>query len=132
MRNYGEFRSKELLDDHDDSDLPQGKKVAELLSAMLPRAGFEIEALVPEDWGWCVKLRHDAFPLWIGCGCYPEHEDGLLCFIEPSKPFVRRWLKRIPTTQLVDRLAVVLENILRGTNSVQALRWWTEAEIKRG
>ncbi len=132
MRTHLEFRSTELLDDHDNPDLPQGKKVAELLLSMLPSAGFEVEDLIAEDWGWSVKLHHKAFPLWIGCGFYPEYEDGLLCFIEPSKPFVRRWLKRIPTVQSVERLATAVESILRETNSVHALRWWTEAEVQLG
>ncbi|NMN06288.1 hypothetical protein [Novosphingobium sp. SG919] len=132
MRTHLEFRSRELLEEHDTPDLPQGRKVAELLRNMLPSAGFEIDELIPEDWGWCVRLRHDEFPLWIGCGFYPEYDDCLLCFIEPSKPFVRRWLKRIPTTQLVDRLATALEAILLETKGVQALRWWPESEVNRG
>ncbi|MBA4080455.1 MAG: hypothetical protein C0496_04270 [Erythrobacter sp.] len=132
MRTHLEFRSTELLDDHDNPDLPQGKKVAELLCNMLPSAGFEVEDLISEDWGWCVKLHHDAFPMWIGCGFYPEYENGLLCFIEPSKPYVRRWLKRIPTEQPVERLATAVESILRETERVHALRWWTEAEVELG
>lgn len=132
MRTHLEFRSTELLDNHDNPDFPQGKKVAELLRNMLPSAGFKVEDLISEDWGWCVKLHHDAFPMWIGCGFYPEYEDGLLCFIEPSKPFVRRWLKRIPTEQPVERLATAVESILRETKRVHALRWWTEAEVELG
>jgi len=130
MRTHLEFRSAELLDDHDNPDLPQGKKVAELLLSMLPSAGFKVQDLIAEDLGWCVKLHHDTFPLWIGCGFYPDYEDGLLCFIEPSQPFVRRWLKRIPTVETVERLATAVESILRETKSVHALRWWTEAEVR--
>lgn len=132
MRTHLEFRSSELLDDHTNRDLPQGKRVAELLRSMLPSAGLEVESVVPEDWGWCVKLRHHAFPLWIGCGFYPEYEDGFLCFIEPSKPFVRRWLKRIPTEQPVEELATAVELILQKTKGVHSLRWWTDAEAKQG
>lgn len=132
MRTHLEFRSTELLDDHDNLDLPQGNKVAELLRNMLPSAGFKVEGLIAEDWGWWVKLHHDAFPMWIGCGFNPEYEDGFLCFIEPSKPFVRRWLKRIPTEQPIERLATAVESILRETKRVHALRWWTEAEVKLG
>ncbi|MFO6447934.1 hypothetical protein ACLBKU_12390 [Erythrobacter sp. NE805] len=132
MRTHLEFRSKSLLDAHDDPDLPQGKAVAALLISKLPSAGFEVEDSVPEDWGWWVRLRHDPFPLRIGCGFYPEYEDGFLCFIEPSKPFVRRWLRRIPTEQPVERLADAVEGILRGSDDIRDLRWWTEAEVAQG
>jgi hypothetical protein len=131
MRTHLEFRSDDLFDAQISSDLPQGKKVADLLKSMLPSVGFEVEDLILEDWGWSVRLRHDSFPLWIGCGSYPEYEDGFLCFIEPSKPYVRKWLKRIPTQQPVERLADAVERILRGSKGVRGLRWWTEAEVQQ-
>jgi len=96
---------------------------------MLPSAGFEVEDLISEDWGWSVRLPHDPLALWIGCGFYPECEDGFLCFIEPSKPYIRTWLKRLPTVQPVERLADAVERILRESKSVRDLRWWTEAEV---
>jgi len=132
MRTHLEFRSTDLLDAHDDADIPHGEAVAKLLGSGLSDRGFQTGATVPEDWGWCLKIRHDAFPLWIGCGFYPEYEDGLLCFIHPSKPYVRRWFKRISTAETVERLATALEDTLRESRKVHDLRWWTEAEVKRG
>ena len=132
MRTHLEFRSSELFDDHDDGDKPQGEAVARFLSGGLPEHGFHVDALIPEDWGWCVKILHPAFPLWIGCGFYPEYDDGLLCFIEPSKPYVRRWLKPIPVTAVVDRHASALEATLRDSGKAYDLRWWSEAEVKKG
>ena len=44
------------------------------------------------------------YRLWIGCGNYEEYPDGFLCFIEPSKPFVRKWFRKIDTT---DRLSAL-------------------------
>lgn len=132
MRTHLEFRSRDLLDPHDDGDIPHGEAVAQLLVRELPQRGFQIGGMIPEDWGWCVKIRHDAFPLWIGCGFYPEYGDGLLCFIQPSKPHVRRWFKRISTTETVDRLATALEDVLRESRKVHDLRWLTDAEVQRG
>jgi len=110
-----------------------GKRIAEFLASELPRYGFEVARVGAEDWGWRIDLRHDdAFPLWIGCGNYEEFEDGFLCFIEPSQPFVRQWLKRIPTSETVERLASALEQIVRQSGKSHDLRWWTEAETERG
>lgn len=109
-----------------------GKSLADFLSASLPRHGFAVKAVIAEDWGWRIDLRDEDFPLWIGCGNYDDFENGFLCFIEPSRPFVRHWLKRIETSSAIERLATALENILVSSGKVTRLRWWTEAEVQRG
>ena len=109
-----------------------GRRLAEFLANELPSHGFDVAHVGAEDWGWRIELRHDAFPLWIGCGNYEEYEDGFLCFIEPSQPFVRKWLKRIPTFETVERLASALEQVVRQCGKAHDLRWWTEAETERG
>ena len=108
-----------------------GKRLVEFLSGELPRYGFEVSRIGAEDWGWRIDLRHAAFPLWIGCGNYEECEDGFLCFIEPSQPFVRQWLKRIPTSETVESLASALEQIVLQSGKSHDLRLWTEAETQR-
>jgi hypothetical protein len=109
-----------------------GKRLAEFLAEELPRQGFKIADIGAEDWGWRVDLQHEAFPLWIGCGNYEEYEDGFLCFIEPSRPFVYRWFRRVPTSGIVGRLAISLEECIRKAEDARQLRWWTEAEERRG
>ena len=69
----------------------------------------------------------------IGCGHYEEWPDGHLCFIEPRRPYVRRWMmKRISTVDVVERLATAIEDVLLRDGNVTDLRWWTEAEVARG
>ncbi len=132
MHSHLEFRSDSLLDATTDDDVPRGEKVARLLAEHLCGQGFDVQRVEPEDWGWRVQVANDAFPLWIGCGHYKEYADGHLCFIEPSKPYVRRWLKRIPTSEQVERLATALENVVRTEPSTYDVRWWTDAETAPG
>ena len=136
MRTHLEFRSTAFPaypgEEEEINPGRYGKRLAEFLAGELPRYAFKVVRLNAEDWGWRIDLLHDAFPLWIGCGNYEEHEDGFLCFIEPSRPFVRRWLKRIPTTETVERLAGALEEIVLQTGNARDLRWWTDAEMIRG
>ncbi len=108
-----------------------GKRLAEFLRDTLPRHGFKVKRLVAEDWGWLVDLEHDPFPLWIGCGNYEEFEHGFLCFIEPSKPIVQKWFSKVDTAPTVERLATVLEAILRDSGKVSRLRWWTEEDAPK-
>jgi hypothetical protein len=50
--------------------------------------------------------------LWIGCGNDEEHPDGFVCFIEPQERFVRRWFKKIDTTQRVSAVRQALDDAL--------------------
>jgi len=129
MRSHLEFRAPALVDAPTE-DVPAGQRVAELLAAELPRHGYRVTDVHSEDWGWRVAIANAAFPLWIGCGHYEEYADGHLCFIEPSRPYLRRWLKRVATSEVVEGLAGALEGILHDRAS--DLRWWTEAEVRRG
>jgi len=107
-----------------------GKRVAEYLASELPKAGFAVRTIGAEDWGWCVELENAAFPLWIGCGNYEERENAFLCFIEPSKPKIRKWLRSIETSSVVERLASALDAMLRGRADVTKIRWWAEDEAR--
>ena len=100
-----------------------GKRLAEFFQESLPRHGFEVTTLGPEDWGWMVELENDEFPLWIGCGNVDDSDTEFLCFIEPSKPEIRRLLKVIPTKPVVDRLKLAIEAALTTSGTVTDFRW---------
>lgn len=106
--------------------------MSKVLAEHLPDQGFHVERVEAEDWGWRVQVSNEAFPLWIGCGHYEEYINGHLCFIEPSKPYVRRWWRRISTSEQVERLAVALESVVRSQPGTYDVRWWTDAEVARG
>lgn len=53
-----------------------------------------------------------ALCIWIRCYFQKDFDDGLLCFVNPSKPQLRRWFRRISTEETVERLASALEDIL--------------------
>src|SRR5215467_1066330 len=99
MRTHLEFVSTSFSalpeDDGQVNPVSNGKRLAEFLSGELPRHGFAVTGMNPEDWGWRIDLEHRDFPLWVGCGGYPEYQNGFLCFIEPSRPFVRRFFRKL-------------------------------------
>ncbi|MFC3443172.1 hypothetical protein ACFOKF_18540 [Sphingobium rhizovicinum] len=130
MRSHLEFRSGALRDPP--HVRPGGETVARLLTTALPAHGYRIERMVAEDWGWCVKIAQDCFPLWIGCGAYAEYPDGHLCFITPSRPRIWRWLRRIDTRETVERLADALEACVRQSGVAHHLRWWSDEEVRAG
>jgi hypothetical protein len=113
-----------------------GRLLADYLRAELSARGFRGKAPYCEDWGWAVPIENAGFPLWIGCGNLedgatfgvaapapaPSH-DQFVCFIEPSKPSVRRLFRRIDTAARVEALAGALDASLRQHPSIRDIRW---------
>ncbi|MGE5491698.1 MAG: hypothetical protein ACM31P_10490 [Actinomycetota bacterium] len=132
MRTHVEFLSNEFPPYENEAEQINpgryGKRLADFLAESLITHGFKVKSVSAEDWGWMVEIENESFPLWIGCGNYEEFENGFLCFIEPSKPFVRKWFSKIETLPIVERLASALESILQGSGKVSQLRWWSESE----
>ncbi len=131
MRTHLEFASTVFppypSEDEETNPGVHGKRLAEFLAEQLPQYGFRAAGLIAEDWGWCVMLENDAFPLWIGCA---NLDDGYLCMIHPSKPVVRRWFTKVSAEDVVERLASALQTILEKSGKAERLRWWTEDDAQ--
>ena len=108
-----------------------GQRLAEFLRDRLRAEGFEAGEPFAEDWGWVVPIANWGFSLRIGCGHYQEYPDGYLCFIEPHKPFVRRFLKRIDTRETIAALQQSMDVVLTEDSGIRAKRWWTYEEFMR-
>ena len=72
MRTHIEFRTAKFPP-HDDEGAKvnpgrYGKRLAEYLKTHLTEQGVECADIYPEDWGWAIPIKNDAFPLWVGCG----------------------------------------------------------------
>lgn len=132
MKTHVEFRSSAFpACDGEDTEINPGrwgKRLAEFLRQKLEEEKIQTEPIYFEDWGVALPIKNEGFPVWIGCGNYEEHEDGFLCFIEPSKPSVRRWFRKIDTVPTVSRIADSLDKILRGHPEIRDVRWWSENE----
>ncbi|MFM5949104.1 MAG: hypothetical protein ACKOPM_07730 [Novosphingobium sp.] len=107
----------------------QGAKLAKFLSGEFKALGYS-GAIIEEDWGWMIDLAKDEFPTWLGCASY-SGPTGWLVFIEPSKPFVRRWLKKIDARPTVAKIADQLETILTTKGGATSLNWWSDQDSGR-
>lgn len=128
MKTHVEFRSDSFppYPGEEDEINPGiwGKRLAEFVHAGLKEHGFEVLEPFSEDWGWMVEIRNDAFPIWIGCANLDGDDGGFLCFIEPSKPFVRKlFFKKISTEADVTKLQTALDSILSSEPSIKEVRW---------
>lgn len=108
-----------------------GKRLAEYVQATLPSYGVQTEDILCEDWGWLVHVKHEAYPLWIGCGVMDESDadeeesefpteqrvtNGLtdfVLFVEAEPGFFASLFKRVDTKPAV-------EPVLRGIEAMMA------------
>jgi hypothetical protein len=132
MRTHVEFRSDKFpaYEGEQDEITPDlwGKRLAEYLKQRLSDAGIETGTPVPEDWGWCLPVENKVFAMWIGCGHLQDHPNSYLCFVEPSKPVIRKWFKKIDTTGPVQRVVDKLNGILTSDPEITDVRWWDGTE----
>jgi hypothetical protein len=69
--------------------------------------------------------------MFIGCGSQMEPGGTrFLCFIDPSKPEVRKGLfQKVNTVADVERVADALDKVLRSHPAIKELRWLKEGKI---
>lgn len=100
-----------------------GRALARFVAEGLRGKGFETAEPFAEDWGWQVEIANEGFPLWIGCGNVDEAPGAFLVFVEPSKPVIRKWLRKIETRGAVEPLAAALHALLAESGLVTGLKW---------
>src|ERR1044072_1854354 len=100
-----------------------GRALARFIAEGLRGKGFEAAEPVAEDWGWQIDVANDGFALWIGCGNVDEGPGAFLVCIEPSKPLIRRWFRKIETRGAVEPLAAALHAVLAESGKVSGLQW---------
>ena len=105
-----------------------GKRLAEYLQEKLLVHSINVTCIAPEDWGWMVELVNEEFPLWIGCGHQDGTNDEFLCFIEPSKPVIRKGFKNIDTTVQVSRVSDALVKILESDSAIRDINWTSDID----
>ncbi|MCU7885213.1 MAG: hypothetical protein KZQ82_13565 [Candidatus Thiodiazotropha sp. (ex Lucinoma annulata)] len=84
--------------------------------------GYEVEEVIPEDWGWCVMCARKPYSLWVGCGSVlnesnaeskPDKNDIVWhCFVVAEVSFMKKVFGNLNTEEGVKRLSKELEAIL--------------------
>ena len=135
MQTHVEFRSDRFppLEGEDDEINPgrYGKRLAQFIQRGLNERGIETDEPIAEDWGWCVPVKNQQFRLWIGCSNYEEYPDGFLCFIEPQKPIIRKWFRKVDTTDRVSAVRQALDDLLNA-EGIRDKKWWDSANGPKG
>jgi len=143
-----QFRSELFVvdpkEDEQTNPFCYGQSLAEWVKQGFTQLGYTPEAVIPEDWGWCVMLKREPFMLWVGCGnltsdllnsVTPEQKDTFVpngrdftwsCLVGTDVPiwtsfFWQRLFRRASTAEHVHRVAKQLEQLLRSEPGIRML-----------
>ena len=105
-----------------------GRQLSHWLKDKFSKLGYEVEEVIPEDWGWCIMCSREPYALWIGCISITDDDPEKLpeienvvwnCFVTAEVPFLKRLFKKIDTTQGVKKLSGELETTLNSEPGIQ-------------
>lgn len=109
-----------------------GKELAGWLKDRLTQTGYDVEDIIPEDWGWCVMCSRKPFMLWVGCGSVcddGEAEEGAppprirnitwSCFVEAEVPIFKRLFKKPDTAEARGKLIRDVKMILESEKEIE-------------
>lgn len=134
MRTHVEFYSTKFppYPDEEEQINPGvwGKRLAEYLKTHFQTHGIACGEIFVEDWGVGIPIEGIEHNIWIGCASYQNNEnpDGFLCFIEPSKGYVRKWFRKIDIREQIQRIADTIDLILKNDPDIRDINWWKENE----
>lgn len=101
-----------------------GKRLAEYLVRRLGATGVATDDIVPEDWGYYIPIRTEGARLAVCCGHQHGDDDEFLCFTDPARPVVKRFLRKdIDVTADLTRLLAALEEILASDPDIKDVSW---------
>ncbi len=107
-----------------------GKQFSEWLRLKFIDLGYEVEEVIPEDWGWCVMCQREPYWLWVGCSSILEEEPTedyqarkeditWHCFATAEVPFLKRLFKKVPTEEGLSKIKSQLSKIIQDEPSIQ-------------
>jgi hypothetical protein len=105
-----------------------GKRLADYLRAELSARGLPGGEPYAEDWGWEIPIDNAEFGIFVGCGNIDGEEKSFLCFIDPSKPTIRKLFRKIDTRERIEQVATALYEALSAHPKVTDLRWTSEVQ----
>jgi hypothetical protein len=124
-------------EDEETNPFRYGKELAEWLRERFLNLGYDVEEVIPEDWGWCVMCQRKPFDLWIGCGNMEDESFYKIplaeksrfipdvskiiwtCFVAAEAPFFKKLFKKVDTKSSEEKLQKELEEVLKSEPEIQ-------------
>lgn len=96
-----------------------GRSLANYVAAKMRSRGWDVEGVIPEDFGYCVMVSRKPFALWIGCGNRRESTNEWMAFVVAEGARLRRLLRMVDPSKEVRRVSDVLGEIMKSAPGVE-------------
>jgi hypothetical protein len=84
---------------------------------------MRVEPIIAEDWGWYIPLELDGVRLAVCCGHQGGDAEEFVVFTDPSRPTVRRGLRKVDVTPQLTALTDALAEILAAEPDIHDVLW---------
>jgi hypothetical protein len=109
-----------------------GRQLAHWLRERLIDKGYAVEAVIPEDFGWCIMCARKPFMLWVACVSVIDYDDTKpeapppdgkdvtwSCAATAETPFLAGLFKRIDVEPALSELGKHVADILAAEPSIR-------------
>lgn len=97
-----------------------GRSLATYVAAQMRMRGWSVEAVIPEDFGYCVMLARKPVILWIGCVNRAERTDEWMAYVVAEGGLLIRIMRMVDSSKEIERISAVLGEIMKSAPGAQA------------
>ena len=121
----------EPVEDEETNPRMYGRQLANWLRERFKEKGYDVEEVIPEDWGWCVMCTREPYWLWVGCSSLTDYdmanpgdpppnknEVTWSCFATAEVTLLKRILKSIDTKPGLQKLQSELLDIIQNEKRI--------------
>ena len=98
-----------------------GKALARWLAEQLRAAGVPAGDVVPEDFGWCVRVEFEPHALYVACASTGEKPNQRRVFAFAEGGVMARLLGKDPSAESLASLFAAVRHCLESTATVRGL-----------
>ena len=96
-----------------------GRSLANYLATQMRARGWNVESIIPEDFGYCVMLARKPLMLWIACGNRNGSTDEWIAFAVAEGGLLKRALGEESPSAEFDRVSDALGEIMKSAPGVE-------------
>ena len=98
-----------------------GKKLGEYIQHVLEKEHIQVADLYPTDYSYEIRIDQFEFSIYVQAGNVDGETEEFIVFVEPTKPFIRKWFKKIPTKERVQSIYNILLEDFQSNSEIKVL-----------
>jgi hypothetical protein len=112
-----------LVEPREDSETNPGvfgRSLANCVAAQMRLRGWNVEAVIPEDFGYCVMLARRPITLRIGFANRAQSTNEWMAYVAAEGGLLRRVLRMADASKEIGRISAILSEIMKSAPGAEA------------